>query len=215
MNLRRYAALLGCALTFAAAANPVTPLLGADALLPRLQKGELIVVVRHQRAAMAGHWDDFTRPDADCTAQRNLSPAGYAAAAETGQALRILNVPFGTVLASPLCRTMDTARLLFGKAAARTALGHATPARQRSDALTGRELVEVLRDVKLLGGNAAIVTHGGNVLAAYGHSLSEGDMLFFVPGPDGPMLIGRASASAFDLSANASLIEQAKAPAVR
>ncbi len=183
-------------------------LLGADALLPRLEKGGLIIVMRHQRAAMAGHWDDFSKPWTDCSAQRNLSTAGYAGATETGQAFRTLEIPFGEVLASPLCRTMETARLIFGKARAEETIGHITDVRGRSEAMASRDLSALVGALKPGASNDVIVTHGGNILASYGVLLSEGDMLFFAQGTKGPALIGLAAAPDFDLLANGRLISR-------
>lgn len=51
----------------------------------------------------------------DCSKQRNLSAAGRAQAREVGAAIRALDIPIGSVLAGPLCRTRETARLMFGR----------------------------------------------------------------------------------------------------
>lgn len=191
-------------------------LLSEEDLLVRLRRGGIVLVMRHQRAAMEGKSDDFSRPWGECTAQRNLSASGYAGAAETGQAFHILQLKFATVLASPMCRTMETARLTFGHAASREELGHITDARGRSRELAGNQLRALVTSLTLqAGSNAAVVTHGGNIPSAFGQALTEGEMLFFAQGPNlQPILIGRASASEFDLLANehgrrASLISSA------
>lgn len=63
---------------------------------------------------------DFSKPDRDtslgssCGTQRNLSPEGRKQAADLGAAIRALNIPITEVRAGPLCRTADTARLMFG-----------------------------------------------------------------------------------------------------
>jgi len=190
------------------AAPDAAPLLGAYALTPKLQSGGLIVVMRHQRAAISGRWDDFARPWTECSAQRNLSTGGYAGAVETGQAFRILEIPVGEVLSSPMCRTMETARLIFGRAEVRDELGHASEARSRTEETASRDLVEVVAALAPQGYNDILITHGGNIYAAYGQSLTEGDMLFFEQVSGEPVLIGRASAADFDLLANAQLVEQ-------
>ena len=65
---------------------------------------------------------DFSRNDAkmtsyeDCASQRNLTDKGRDEARAVGEHLRRLKVPIGTVLASPFCRTLETARLAFGNA---------------------------------------------------------------------------------------------------
>ena len=54
--------------------------------------------------------------DTDCAGQRNLSPAGRDLARAIGSAIAASKIPVGEVRAGPLCRTMETARLIFGRA---------------------------------------------------------------------------------------------------
>ena len=54
----------------------------------------------------------------DCASQRNLTDKGRGEARAIGEHVKRLGIPIGTVLASPFCRTMETARLAFGKAQA-------------------------------------------------------------------------------------------------
>lgn len=50
----------------------------------------------------------------DCATQRVLSEKGRQNSRAIGEAIRALDVPIGPVLASPLCRTVETAVLAFG-----------------------------------------------------------------------------------------------------
>ncbi len=50
----------------------------------------------------------------DCGTQIPLSSVGRAQSLSIGVAMRKLGIPIGDVIASPLCRTMDTARLIAG-----------------------------------------------------------------------------------------------------
>jgi phosphohistidine phosphatase SixA len=43
---------------------------------------------------------------------RQLAPAGRQTAQRIGKAMRALRIPVGSVLASPYCRTLETARLM-------------------------------------------------------------------------------------------------------
>jgi len=52
----------------------------------------------------------------DCSTQRNLSDRGREHACALGEAIHALGIPIGAVLASPLCRTVETAVLAFGAA---------------------------------------------------------------------------------------------------
>src|SRR4029453_17091970 len=86
-----------------------------------LQRGGLVLVLRHAAT-------DFSKPDedpvdlADCTTQRNLSAQGRADARAIGRGVRRLELGIGTVLASPFCRTRETAKLAFGRSAVSHAL---------------------------------------------------------------------------------------------
>jgi broad specificity phosphatase PhoE len=84
------------------------------ALVKRLQAGGLVIFLRHERTELGKTRDSAGGHD-DCASQRNLSAAGIESAKNTGQALQMLNIPVGEVRASPICRTMETARLAFGK----------------------------------------------------------------------------------------------------
>ena len=58
-----------------------------------------------------------TSPDADfegCEGQYNLTDEGRDQVKHLGNSLRKRKIPIGGVLASPLCRTRDTARIAFG-----------------------------------------------------------------------------------------------------
>lgn len=65
---------------------------------------------------------DFSKNDAastaygDCGNQRLLSSAGQSAAVAIGRHIRSLKLQVTDVLASPMCRTLDTAQRMFGRA---------------------------------------------------------------------------------------------------
>ena len=52
----------------------------------------------------------------DCTTQRMLSAKGRMDARDMGRHIAALKLPLGETLASPMCRTMETARLMLGRA---------------------------------------------------------------------------------------------------
>lgn len=90
------------------------PLRGAE-LLAALRGGGFVLYFRHADT-------DWKQNDTrgmnleDCAAQRNLSDRGRENARAIGAAIRALAIPIGSVLASPLCRTVETAMLAFGVA---------------------------------------------------------------------------------------------------
>ena len=84
-------------------------------LLAALRAGGHIIYFRHADTDHSQTDQRGMRLE-DCTTQRNLTDGGREHARELGEAIRALEVPIGAVLASPLCRTMETATLAFGTA---------------------------------------------------------------------------------------------------
>ena len=80
----------------------------------QLRQGGYVFLIRH------GPVDNLSRstsPDADfegCEGQYNLTDEGRDLVKHLGNTLRKRKIPIGDVLASPLCRTRDTARIAFG-----------------------------------------------------------------------------------------------------
>ncbi len=168
------------------AALAVTLVAGASAaagpdLTRSLRSGGLVVVLRHAAT-------DFTRPDqdpvvvADCGTQRNLSAQGRADARAIGRGVRRLGLRIGKVLSSPFCRTLETARLAFGRATVHPALLNTIVAEH--DARWRKQI----RDAKRLlgtrpaaGSLTVLVTHGIVVQETTGQSLEEGEAIVFRP----------------------------------
>ena len=86
-----------------------------EALIAALRAGGYNIYFRHAQT----DWSQTDRVDergawldCDSTRMRQLSEQGRKTAAEVGQAMRSLNIPVHSVVASPYCRTVETARLL-------------------------------------------------------------------------------------------------------
>lgn len=168
------------------------------ALLERLRDGGLVLYVRHERTDMTQGRIGGQTGEMDienCLTQRNLSMAGLASAREVGENLRTLAVPVGRVMASPLCRTMDTARLMFGHADAEPALL----------GMGGREREEVRDD--LIGliaehsgseRNTVFVAHVTNIQYVFGNILHEGDAAVLAMEDGEPSLLGTVPANAWN-----------------
>lgn len=159
-----------------AAAAQVDP-----ALVAKLREGGYVLYMRHTST-------DFSQNDArmtsyeDCASQRNLTDKGRDEAREIGAQVKRLRIPIGEVLASPFCRTMETARLAFGKAQA-THDVRGGPVRsddpKRYDALRA-----LLSSVVGKGENRVISSHGNPFQAVAGPPyLAEGEIA--VVRPDG------------------------------
>jgi virginiamycin B lyase len=165
------------ALTGAGAGAPGT----GPALADSLRKGGLVLAIRHAAT-------DYSKLDRDpvdlarCSTQRNLSAQGRADARAIRAGVRRLGLRVGTVLASPFCRTRETARLAFGRATVEPALLNTVAAEH--DARWRRQI----RDARRLLGTrpaagtlTALVTHGSVITDATGQVVEEGEALVVRP----------------------------------
>jgi histidine phosphatase superfamily protein (branch 1) len=87
----------------------------AAELLQELRKGGYILYFRHSATDFSKNDDAMTSFE-DCASQRNLTDGGRAQARVIGEEIRSLAIPVGKVIASPYCRTVETAMLIFGRA---------------------------------------------------------------------------------------------------
>jgi virginiamycin B lyase len=169
---------------------------GASApLVDRLRKGGYVLAFRH--AATDFSMADATRDLSNCKRQRNVNAKGRRQARAIGGAVRRLGIPVGEVLASPYCRTRDTARLAFGRLRSSTALVSARnltspSARERQPARLRRLLAAHPRR----GTNTVLVSHAFAIDDATGKSLAEGEAAVFAPagGPRGFELVDTVEA---------------------
>jgi broad specificity phosphatase PhoE len=151
---------------------------GAPSVVDRLQRGGLVLALRHTATdfSMTDSGDDFR----DCSRQRNLNAEGRRQAGALGAAFRRLGIPVGRVLASPYCRTRETARLAFGRVRSSSALLQASDVRD-GQGQPGR-LRRLLADAPRAGTNTVLVSHGYAIEDATGVYLGEGEAAIFVPG---------------------------------
>jgi Histidine phosphatase superfamily (branch 1) len=89
--------------------------LGGATLISALRGGGFVLYFRHTSTDFGQNDDSMVSFD-DCTKQRNLTDKGRDEARRIGAAVHGLRIPLGSVLASPFCRTVETAMLAFGKA---------------------------------------------------------------------------------------------------
>src|SRR5215510_9831262 len=153
-------------------AVPAKPVAG-QALLAELRKGGYVIYFRHTSTDFSRD-DRLSKSDDDCGNQRPLTDKGRAEAREIGAAFRELGIPVERVLASPRCRTMETAMLAFGRAERESAArgGPAAPAGADRYA----PLRELLTTPVKPGGNVVIASHGNPFYATAGAPyLAEGE----------------------------------------
>jgi len=152
--------------------------LSGPALLNELRAGGYIIYFRHTSTDF-GQSDDQMTGFEDCAKQRNLTDAGRDEARAIGEAFRDLRIPVGDVLASPFCRTMETARLMFGRAQSSTAVRGGPP-----NAEGGRyDALKLLLSKRIeRGANLVIASHGNPFRAvAGGPYLAEGEAAVIEP----------------------------------
>jgi broad specificity phosphatase PhoE len=155
---------------------------GADeSVWDALQTPGSVVVLRHSYAP--GGFDPPGARLDDCSTQRNLDDGGRAQAGRIGEAFRQHGITVGTVLSSPRCRCLDTARLAFGQARPWDALQGAL-----SDAeLRGRQVVEIRKIIAAhsSGPPLVLVTHGSVVSDLTGLSIRMGAFVVLTRAADG------------------------------
>lgn len=189
-----YAALVLCAgLTCAAAlaqqfqpAPPPAP--GRSALpaktiapvelLAELHKGGYVIYFRHTSTDFSRD-DSRSQSDDDCGNQRPLTDKGREEARQIGAAIRELKIPVGRVLASPRCRTTETATLAFGPPE-KSSEARAGPAATDTDRYA--PLRKILATPVKPGANLVIASHGNPFHAVAGAPyLAEGEAAVIRP----------------------------------
>ena len=192
MRRRTLLALLAVALLGAGAPALAQwkPALEGKALLTALRGGGYILYFRHTSTDFGQNDEKMTGYE-DCATQRNLTDAGRDEARAIGAEIRELGIPIGEVLASPFCRTMETGRLIFGRATATPAVrgGSAQPDSPERYA----ELRKLLATAVPHGTNVAIASHGNPFRAVVGGAyLAEGEAAVIEPrGAEGFRVVAR------------------------
>ncbi len=179
--------------TFAAAPSEAAPRASASSgasVLNALRQGGYVIYFRHAATDFSQN-DEQMSGFEDCARQRNLTDAGRADARAIGAAIRSLGVPIGEVLASPFCRTRETAELIFGRATISTAVrgGPANAEGGRYDELRGL----LTRPVSPGNVNLVISSHGNPYTAVVGPPyLAEGEAAVIQPmGSNGFRVVAR------------------------
>jgi phosphohistidine phosphatase SixA len=153
----------------------------SDRLLAELRKGGYILYFRHASTDFSRD-DSRSQSDDDCANQRPLSDEGRSEARAIGAAIRDLGIPIGSVLASPRCRTMETAMLAFGRAEKLAAVRGGPAHPQQPDRYAA--LRQLLATRVKPGANLVISSHGNPFYAVAGKPyLAEGEGV--VVGPMG------------------------------
>lgn len=158
--------------------------------LDALREGGFVVFVRHPEtdaSPVSADADGHLANLEDCSLQRNLTDAGRDDARSLGAGIERLGIPVGDVLASPYCRTGESAELAFGEAETVPAL--ATPRYLAPGDPEADERVAYLREVFSTlpdeGSNTWVFTHELNLRLASDESVAEGGAVVFEPRGEG------------------------------
>ncbi len=149
-----------------------------EALWSALKAGGKVVLMRH--AAVERGASPLKYTPGDCSQDMNLSQAGREQAKRVGEMFRARGIFTGEVLASPYCRTMDTARLAFGNVKPSEAM-------RLIEGIGAQEVERInAQAMKLIGGykgkaNLILVTHQPNVETIALESVEPAGMLVLVP----------------------------------
>ena len=136
--------------------------------------GSIVIFVRHGDAPGSGEPKSFDLND--CSTQRNLSDQGREKAREIGDMLRAHHVSVGKVLASRLCRTRQTAKLMrISPVETNSAFDDLADNKENASELLSRERSIV--DAWHGPGALVIVTHGSNIKALTGLRVDQGTVV--------------------------------------
>jgi phosphohistidine phosphatase SixA len=150
-------------------------------LVRALRAGGHVLYFRHGITDLSTRDSDRTSLD-NCATQRSLSDAGRKQMRDIGRQFERLRIPVGNVIASPYCRTMETAELAFGRVTAEPELAHTVTADNATTRRRAEALSKLLATVPAAGGNTVMSGHTGNLQEATGIWPSpEGVAIVFKP----------------------------------
>lgn len=166
-------------------------------LLAALKAGGLILYFRHASTDFGQNDEQMTGFE-DCARQRNLTDKGRDEARAIGASITRLALPVGDVLASPFCRTMETAKLIFGRAASTPAVRGGPASGVAPDRYA--ELKQLLSSPPRAGTDLVIVSHGNPFRAVSDAPyLAEGEAAVIRPlGAAGFRIVARVPKDGWD-----------------
>jgi phosphohistidine phosphatase SixA len=184
------AVLVLLSVSFARVAAQTASTLSDEALVQTLREGGFNIYFRHA----ATDWsqsDEVSKAEdwlsCDSSRMRQLSAEGRQTSSNIGDAIRALGLPVGKVMASPYCRTVETAELMqLGAVEATTDVVNMRVANY----FGGRGTIVVSAQTRLstrpaVGTNTVIVAHGNVAQAATPVYPGEGEAVIFKPGGAG------------------------------
>ncbi len=178
-------ALSALMLFFAQAGQAVEP----EKIVEKLQNGGLVIVMRHANAPrdLPSEEEGARR---NFALERQLSESGQLAATDMGLSWRSAGIHISAIYSSPAFRAEQTSRHA----------GYGTPQlvveldSGSANTPEGKEWLRFQAGRRVGLGNRLIITHAGNISAAFGdegRAMADGEALIIEPGPEGPTVLGR------------------------
>lgn len=153
-------------------------------LIKRLQTERLVILFRHDRTLISGLWDYEPFVAGSCDQQRGLSDAGRASARAIGIAMQLLRLPVRRVMASPYCRSIGSARMMFGGVHELRPELIGADGKERTLETVRGEMLRLIANNRPENGLLALVGHHSTIDAFTTRMLDEGDALVLHPGED-------------------------------
>jgi phosphohistidine phosphatase SixA len=156
------------------------------ALVEALRAGGYNIYFRHAATDWSQHdqvakVDDWISCDPD--RMRQLADVGRRTASAIGAAMRALRIPVGQVLASPYCRTVETARLMqLGNVETTTDIMNTRVAEHfGGPSVIAKRARQRLSTLPQAGTNTVLVAHGNVLRTATGVYPQETEAIVFRP----------------------------------
>ena len=165
-------------------------------LLDALQRGGYVLLIRHTSTDLIKEPSPMDL--ANCADQNRLNDQGRDEARALSAAFKTHKIPVGKILSSGYCRTMETARLAFGRSLPSEILLHPVykPVSGAPVPLPYTARIEMLKQLLVTapdaGANTVLVTHGENIKDSTGVQVDKGETIIFRPdGRGGSNMAGR------------------------
>ena len=147
-----------------------------DNLWDVLKEGGKVILMRH----MPVDNGDSLILDPNCKNERNLSAAGKEHAMQLANIFKKNNIPIGDVYTCPYCRTSDTAKLVFFKAAEVSYLKLLNVVSDSAATINTNILKKQIGSYKEKD-NLVLVTHDPNIAAISFETVTRGSFLVLKP----------------------------------
>lgn len=161
------------------------PAWGQEDLWKLLEAGGQVVLIRHTLTE-PGTGDPAGMRLGDCATQRNLSGEGRAHARRIGEGLQKRGIPVGSVVSSPWCRCVETAKLAFGRVTeTSSALSNLFGRQEKRE----RQVAGMKKLLVKESANRFLVSHGSTISALTGVYLGTGEMVVLTPAGKGSFAV--------------------------